>query len=45
MADPGRAAAGLPGLKEADREPFWLATAHGYGLGENDPARIEVVQA
>ena len=44
MIDAKRAAAGLKSLTEDGREPLWLATANSYGLGENDPARIEVIQ-
>ena len=44
MIEQRRAAAGLKSLAQEKREPTWLKTANGYGLGENDPQRIEVIQ-
>ena len=35
---------GLKTLQAAGRPPKWLATANGYGLGENDPLKIETVE-
>lgn len=35
---------GMKPLRELGREPKWIATAAGYGIGTNDPARIERLQ-
>jgi uncharacterized protein (DUF362 family) len=45
IIDRRRVEAGLKTVAESGRAPTWLETAHGYGLGENDPERIEVVDA
>jgi uncharacterized protein (DUF362 family) len=39
-----RAAHGMKPLKDLQREPRYIATAARYGLGTNDPARIERVE-
>jgi hypothetical protein len=39
-----RAKKGLPSLAEEKREPVYLATAQAMGLGNSDPARIDVVE-
>ncbi len=44
VMDGERQRRGMPTLAAAGRPPRWLATAQGYGLGEGDPARVEVVQ-
>ncbi|MBM4079531.1 MAG: DUF362 domain-containing protein, partial [Planctomycetes bacterium] len=39
-----RKASGMPPLKQAGREPKYIETAAKLGLGEGDPAKIEVIQ-
>lgn len=39
-----RKAAGMPPLKQAGREPKYIDTAAKLGLGEGDPAKIELIQ-
>jgi uncharacterized protein (DUF362 family) len=40
-----RAEKGMKPLRELHREPAYIATAAGRGLGTNDPKRIDVVEA
>jgi len=40
-----RARRGLKPLRDAGREPKWIATAARHGLGTNDPGRIERLEA
>jgi uncharacterized protein (DUF362 family) len=40
-----RAEKGMKPLREMKREPVYIATAAGHGLGTNDPQRIDVVEA
>lgn len=35
---------GLPSLRENGREPTYIATAAGHGLGTNDPGRIKIIK-
>ena len=35
---------GLPTLEEEKRAPRWIASAAALGLGEADPARIEIIE-
>ncbi|MCX8036404.1 MAG: DUF362 domain-containing protein [Candidatus Sumerlaeia bacterium] len=42
MIEAKRKEAGLKPLSETGRPPRWLATAAARGLGQNDPAKIEV---
>jgi len=44
IIDKRRVEAGLKTLADCGRAPRWLDTARRYGLGENDPQRIEVGQ-
>jgi uncharacterized protein (DUF362 family) len=39
-----RAEKGMKTLREMKREPVYIATAAGHGLGINDPQRIDVVE-
>jgi uncharacterized protein (DUF362 family) len=43
VIDAERRKQGLPTLAEENREPRFIATADGYGLGVGVPARLEVV--
>jgi len=43
MIEEKRREAGLKPLAEVGRPPKWLATAASRGLGQNDPAKIEVI--
>jgi len=45
VLDAERSRRGLPRLAEAGREPAFIATAAGYGLGVGDPAKLRVVAA
>jgi len=42
--DERRAQTGLKSLAESGREPKWIATAARYGLGTDDPARMDIVR-
>ena len=42
--DERRARTGLKSLAESGREPKWIATAARYGLGTDDPARMDIVR-
>jgi len=44
MIEAKRREAGLKPLAEVGRPPRWLATAASRGLGQNDPAKIEVTE-
>jgi hypothetical protein len=44
MIEAKRREAGLKPLADVGRPPRWLATAASRGLGQNDPARIEVAE-
>jgi len=43
MIEAKRREAGLKPLAEVGRPPRWLATAASRGVGQNDPAKIEVI--
>ena len=44
MIEAKRKAAGLKTLSDVGRPPRWLKTAAARGVGQNDPARIEVIE-
>lgn len=42
--DERRVQVGLKPISESERQPKWIATAAGLGLGTNDPAKMDVLQ-